>query len=63
MMKFACKDLGPDCNFVVTGSTKEEVMKKTMQHGGIAHTAEMKSMTPEQMTQFDKQLKASIKPA
>jgi predicted small metal-binding protein len=63
MMRFACKDLGLDCNFAVTGETKEEVMQKAMQHGGIAHAAMMQDMTAEQMDQFAKQLEASIKPA
>jgi predicted small metal-binding protein len=62
MMRFACKDLGLDCDFAVTGDTKEEVMQKAMQHGGIAHAAMMQGMTQEQMDQFAKQLEAAIKP-
>jgi len=63
MMKFACKDVGVDCNFVATGATKEEVMQKAMQHGGTVHGDLMKSMNQEQMEQFGKQLEAAIKPA
>ena len=63
MMKFACKDLGMDCDFVATGATKEEVMQKAMAHGGVAHAALMKDMSKEQMEQFGKQLEASIKSA
>jgi predicted small metal-binding protein len=63
MLKFACKNLGVDCDFVVTGATKEEVLNKAMQHGGIVHADLMKSMTKEQATQFAQQLEASIKAA
>ena len=63
MMKFACKDLGMDCNFVATGATKEEVMQKAMAHGGVAHADLMKNMSKEQMAQFGKQLETSIKSA
>lgn len=63
MEKFACKDLGIDCNFTATGATKEEVMKKAMEHGGVAHADLMKNMTPEQSAGFAKKLEASIKPA
>jgi predicted small metal-binding protein len=63
MEKFACKNLGIDCDFVTTGATKEEVMEKAMEHGGVVHADLMKGMTEEQSAQFAKQLEASIKPA
>jgi len=63
MMKFACKDLGIDCNFTATGATKEEVIKKAMTHGSSVHADLMKNMTPAQMAQFGKQMDASIKTA
>lgn len=63
MEKFACKDLGLDCSFSTTGATKEEVMKKAMEHGGVAHADLMKNMTAEQSAAFAKQLDAAIKPA
>ena len=63
MMKFACKDLGIDCNYVATGSTKEEVLKKAMEHGGSAHADMMKNMSKEQMAQFGRQLESKIKAA
>jgi predicted small metal-binding protein len=61
MMRFACKDIGMDCNFVATGNTKEEVLKKAMAHGSTVHAAQMKNMTKEQSAQFGKQLEAAIK--
>lgn len=61
MMKFACKGVGMDCDFVATGPTKEDVLQKAMAHGNTVHSAQMKNMSQEQMKQFGKQLEASIK--
>lgn len=61
MEKFACKNLGLDCKFEVTGATKEETMKKAMEHGNVVHADMMKEMNEEQMKAFGKQLEASIK--
>jgi len=63
MEKFTCKNLGIDCNFVVTGATKEEVLKKAMEHGSTVHADLMKGMTKEQSAQFAQRLSASIKAA
>ena len=63
MEKFACKNLGLDCDFVATADTKEEVMKMAMEHGGSVHADLMKDMTPEQMADFGKKMEASIQPA
>ena len=63
MEKFACKNLGIDCNFVATGATKEEVLKKAMDHGSTVHADLMKNMTKEQSTAFAKRLEASIQKA
>jgi predicted small metal-binding protein len=60
MEKFACKTLGIDCDFVVTGATKEEVLKKAMEHGGTVHADLMKNMTQEQSAQFAQKLEAAI---
>ncbi len=61
MMKFACKDVGMNCNFIATGATKEDVLQKAMAHGNTAHSAQMKNMSKEQMAQFGKRMEASIK--
>lgn len=63
MEKFACKSLGIDCNFVATGATKEEVLKKAMEHGGTVHADMMKNMTKEQSAQFAQKLEAAIQAA
>lgn len=63
MEKFACKNLGLDCEYSVTGATKDEVLQKAMAHGNTVHVDLMKNMTPEQAAAFGKQLEASIQPA
>ena len=34
MLKFACKDVGVDCDFVTTGENFEEVKQKAFAHAG-----------------------------
>jgi predicted small metal-binding protein len=63
MEKFACKNLGLDCDFVAEAATKEEVMKMAMEHGSVVHADMMKDMTPEQMAEFGQKLEASIQTA
>jgi predicted small metal-binding protein len=63
MEKFACKNLGINCDFVVTGATKAEVLKHAMEHGSTVHADMMKSMTKEQSAQFAQKLEASIRAA
>jgi predicted small metal-binding protein len=60
MEKFACKELGLDCNFETTGATKTEVLQKAMAHGNTVHADLMKNMTKEQAAQFAQKLEASI---
>ena len=60
MQTFACKSLGLDCDFVATGASKDEVMKKVMDHGGTVHADLMKNMTPEQSAEFAKKLEEAI---
>ena len=36
----SCRDVGPDCDFVATGETEEEVMAKAVEHGRTAHGLE-----------------------
>ena len=37
MLTFHCRDLGMDCVFQTSATTKEELMKKIAQHGASAH--------------------------
>ncbi len=62
MQKFACRDLGLNCNYSTTGLTKEETVKKAQEHAMKAHADMMKGMTKEQSAQFVRQVENSIKP-
>ena len=59
MKKLACRDLGLDCNYVVTGATEDEVMQKAGEHGKKAHGYTDADFTPEMMAK----VKAAIKDA
>jgi predicted small metal-binding protein len=61
MQKFECKNLGLDCDFSVTGSTREEVERKAMEHGGKVHQDLMRGLNEKQAADFRKRLRASIK--
>jgi predicted small metal-binding protein len=61
MLKFACKDLGVPCDYVATGATKDEVLRKALQHGNTVHSDMMKSLSKEQPAKFAKDLEAAIK--
>ncbi len=35
-----CRDVGPDCDFVVHGETEEEILGQVVQHAKTAHGIE-----------------------
>ena len=59
MKKLACRDLGLDCNYVVTGATEDEVMQKAGEHGKKVHGYKDADFTPEMMAK----VRAAIKDA
>ncbi len=61
MQKFACKDIGLQCDYITTGATKDEVIRKALQHGNTVHSDLMKKLSKEQAVKFAKDLEASIK--
>jgi predicted small metal-binding protein len=64
MYSFACRDMGMDCDQVITGNTVEEVTQQAMAHAQEKHADVLKTMTsPAQMAQMQQQLQAAIKPA
>ena len=62
MLKFACKDVGVECDFVATGATAEEVKGKAFAHAGVVHADMLKTMNENEMAQMTKAVEASIKP-
>lgn len=37
MLSFKCRDVGFDCNYIVTEDNDAEIMKKVMEHGKRDH--------------------------
>ncbi len=62
MYRFACKDVGVDCNFVATGASAEDVKKKAFEHAGVVHADIMKGLTEAQKAELTEKVVASIKP-
>ncbi len=62
MLKFACKDVGVDCDFVATGTTVEEVKDKAFAHASVVHADLLKGLSEAQMAEMTKAVEASIKP-
>ena len=60
-MKFECKDMGIDCDFVATGATQEEVLDLAMTHAVEAHGDLFKDLTQEQSDEMDAKLESVIK--
>ena len=61
MLKFACKDLGMDCDFVATGPTVEDVKEQAFTHAGVAHADMLQAMSEDQKAQLIKAVEANIK--
>lgn len=63
MYKYACRDLGVDCDFSTTAETPEEVQKAVFAHAGVVHKEMLESMTPEESAELEKAVVGAIKPA
>jgi predicted small metal-binding protein len=63
MLRFACRDVGVDCDFVATGDTAEDVKNKAFAHAGVVHADLMNGMNDEQKAQMVTAVEASIRPA
>lgn len=61
--KFACEDVGVDCNFIAAGKTVEEVKKKAFDHAGGAHADIIRGMTDAQKAEVTRTVTASIRSA
>jgi len=60
MLKFACKDVGLDCDFVATGATVEEVKQKAFAHAGVVHADVLKGMSQEALAQLTSTVESKI---
>jgi predicted small metal-binding protein len=63
MLKFACSDLGVECDFVATGATVEEVQNQAFAHAGVVHADMLQAMSEDQKAQLARAVEASIKPS
>jgi predicted small metal-binding protein len=62
MKRLACRDLGMDCDHIVSGSTIEEVKQKAMAHAKEKHGDTLKTMSsPAQMAEMEKLMESKIK--
>ncbi len=61
MLKFACRDLGVDCNFVATGDSIEEVKQQAFEHAGVVHADMLKAMSEDEQAQMIAAVEMSIK--
>jgi predicted small metal-binding protein len=63
MFKYACRDLGVDCDYVVSAATAEEVKKKVFAHAGVVHAEMLKGMNAEELSQLSNAVDGAIKPS
>jgi predicted small metal-binding protein len=63
MFRYGCKDVGVDCDYVVTGTTFEEVKVKVYAHAGVVHAEMLKGLSGDEMAQLTKTVEVNIKPA
>ena len=61
MHKYACRDLGVDCDFSTTAETPEEVKKAVFAHADVVHKEMLESMTPKQLADLEKGVEGAIK--
>jgi predicted small metal-binding protein len=63
MFKYACRDLGVDCDYVVSAATVEEVKEKVFAHAGVVHANMLKGMNEEELAKLSNAVDGAIKPS
>ena len=62
LIKYACKDMGLNCPFMVKGATVEEVTKKALEHVKEMHASDFNLIeSPEQIAQMEQALMRSTR--
>jgi predicted small metal-binding protein len=61
MFRYGCRDLGVDCDYVITGTTFEEVKEKVFAHAGVVHAEMLKGMSQDQLAQLTTAVEEAIK--
>jgi predicted small metal-binding protein len=62
MFKYACRDLGVDCDFETTGTTVEEVTQKVFAHAQVAHKDMLSKMSPMELAELNKKVIGAVHP-
>jgi len=60
MLKYACRDLGVDCDFETTGVTVEEVTEKVFAHAQTVHKDMLSKMSPMELAELNKSVIKAI---
>jgi predicted small metal-binding protein len=60
MLKFECKELGTNCNYVARGNTIEEVKNDALGHVQVVHKYWFAVQPPEKKVEIDKTLTGRI---
>ena len=63
MYRFACRDVGVDCDFVTTAVTVEQVKTQAFAHAGVVHADLLKGLSKDEMEKMTGAVEASIKRA
>lgn len=62
MRELSCKDAGYSCDFVASGNTDDEVMKKVAEHGKKVHGMKDSDFTADKVTKYRKLIHESGSP-
>ena len=57
MKRLTCRDAGLDCDFVMNGSTEEEVLNKANDHAWKVHAIKPEEMTSEMKVKIKENIK------
>jgi predicted small metal-binding protein len=62
IIRYACKDMGLNCPFVVKGETVEDVVQKALEHVQEKHSQDFNNIqTPAQIDEMQKSLARSTR--
>ncbi len=57
MKRLTCRDVGLDCDFIMNGSTEEEVLNKANDHAWKVHAIKPEEMTSEMKVKIKENIK------
>jgi predicted small metal-binding protein len=61
MIRFICKDLGFDCDFIATGENRTDIMQAAMLHAITEHGKTTSKFSMEQSVEYLFALEAAVK--